>query len=682
MKNTEYSYARNLHVSIITFILIMIMIIPLFNLPFGSAITWDPIEEISSDKRIEYQRYPAVTAESGKTYTIWADNDGKDYNIMFREHDGSSWLVEEEISADDMSIDQWNPDIAVESGVVHSVWHDSVNGDWDIMYRMRNGGVWGGIQEISEDIATETQMYPKVAASGGNVYTVWQDGRDGDWDIYFKFHNGVSWSAVTEVSTDSGTEAQTYPKIAAGGGKAYVVWVDDGGGDKDIMMRVFDGSIWSSEMEVSQDIANQEQDEPDVAYDGGTVHIVWQEFQIADRDILYRTWNGVSFSTIQEVSIDSGSEFQKVPAVAAQFGVVHFVWADRGDGDWDIVYRQYNGSAWLSPQEISADVGTENQYLPDISSDSGVIHVVWEDPGDGDYDIKYRKGNESPPEDIFPPEIQSVLLDGQKSLYITEGTPSVFLTATIDDSATGESLIQGANYTWGKGNWPTSTNMTADNVLNSPTEGFHATLDTSMLALGTYEIFVYGWDVVPNRNIIGAFATIVVVPVINLEEGWNLVSFPQKVSETDLQNVLSSIEGDYDALQYYNTSDTKDFWKHKHVLKPPNLNDFHEVDNKMGFWVHVTLPGGTTLVINGTPPSNTQNISLYPGWNLVGYPSLSSRSRTEALNNLNFSEEVDSIWTFNATLQQWQKIGSSDYFEVGRGYYIHAKTACEWNVII
>lgn len=682
MRTPENEPAGIIYVIMFTLAILMVMVFPMMVFPRGSAITWDSIEEISDDKRIEYQRYPAIAAEGGKAYVVWADNDGKDYNIAFREHDGSAWQAEEELNPADMGIDQWNPDVAVDSGVVHAVWHDSVNGDWDIMYRKRSGGVWGSIEEISEDISVETQMYPKVAASGGNVYVVWQDGRDGDWDIYFKFHNGVTWSTVTQVNTDSGSEAQTYPKVAAGGGKAYVVWVDEGGGDKDIMMRVFDGSTWGSELEVSEDSAGEEQDEPDVAYDGGIVHLVWQEFESTDRDIFYRNWDGSFFSPVTEVSIDSGTEFQKVPVIDAQFGIVHFAWADRGDGDWDIVYRQYNGSAWLPPQEISADIGTESQYLPDIAIDNGVVHVVWEDPGDGDNDIFYRRGNGSTPEDLFPPEIQSVLLDGLSTLWIPQGTPSVTLTATVDDSATGGSIIGGANYTWEYQMWLTATGMTSDDALDSSTEGFHATLDTSSLGIGSYELFVYGWDEVPNRNIIGAHATLIVVPKIDLEEGWNLVSFPQIVSDTSLINVLASIDGDYDALQYYNNSDSNDPWKHYHISKPPNLNDFYDMNNEMGFWIHVTTPGGTTLTINGTLPSNPQDITLFPGWNHVGYPSLTKRDRTAALNNLNFDSEVDALWTHNATTKQWKEVGEFDYLEYGKGYWIHATKQCEWIVDI
>ncbi len=66
-----------------------------------------------------------------------------------------------------------------------------------------------------------------------------------------------------------------------------------------------------------------------------------------------------------------------------------------------------------------------------------------------------------------------------------------------------------------------------------------------------------------------------------------------------------------------------------------------------------------------------QTITLYPGWNLVGYPSLSSKVRMEALNNIKFGSDVDSIWTYNAAEHTWEEITKVDYFERGRGYWIH-----------
>jgi hypothetical protein len=486
--------------------------ISLFSMPKASAITWDPIEEISEDKRIEYQRYPAIAADSGKAYAIWTDNGDRDYDVLLREHDGAAWQLEEELNTDDKDIDQRLPDVAVDGSTVHAVWQDPTDGDWDIMYRSRSGGVLGPVQEISVDTGFEVQQYPRVATYGGNVYVVWQDARDGDFDIYYRYHDGISWSAVQEISVDSGTEAQTFPCVAAGGSRVYVIWVDAGGGDTDIVMRVFNGVSWGSITEVSQDSANEDQDEPDVSYDSGKVHVVWQEVQGTDRDIFHRSWDGTSFSSIQEISIDSGTEFQDLPSVAAEFGKVHVVWADRGDGDWDIVYRQYDGISWTAIQEISGDLASENQWNPYVASDNGVVHVVWEDQGDGDQDIFYRRGSEAPPTDNTPPDVLNVLLDGMPAqTYLLSTLPaSISLTATVDDSARGNSVIGGANFTIGPGDWATSTLMMPDDFLDSSNEGFHYDV-TPLTTTGTWQYCVYGWDIVPNGNTIGSCATLTII---------------------------------------------------------------------------------------------------------------------------------------------------------------------------
>ncbi len=169
---------------------------------------------------------------------------------------------------------------------------------------------------------------------------------------------------------------------------------------------------------------------------------------------------------------------------------------------------------------------------------------------------------------------------------------------------------------------------------------------------------------------------------LDLEPGWNLISLPRTQSDTNLKTVLQSIEDQYDAVQWYNATNSNDPWKHHQISKPSYLNDLESINHTMGFWVHVTDPGGTTLVVFGDVLTSTQNITLYPGWNLVGYPSTIDKTRTLALNNLFFDTDVDAIWTHNATTQKWKEITASDNFEVGRGYWIHAKAKVTWIVPI
>jgi parallel beta-helix repeat protein len=172
----------------------------------------------------------------------------------------------------------------------------------------------------------------------------------------------------------------------------------------------------------------------------------------------------------------------------------------------------------------------------------------------------------------------------------------------------------------------------------------------------------------------------VLLDFIVLKQGWNLISIPLIQMDTGLDFVLESINGSYDAVQWYNISKSSDSWEHYHISKPSHLNDLEGIDHAMGFWIHITNPGDTIFLYNGTQPTSNQSITLHPGWNMVGYPSLTNRNRTAALNNINYGTDVDAIWTFNAATQTWQEIGSSDYFELGRGYWIHSKVTKVWDV--
>jgi parallel beta-helix repeat protein len=164
--------------------------------------------------------------------------------------------------------------------------------------------------------------------------------------------------------------------------------------------------------------------------------------------------------------------------------------------------------------------------------------------------------------------------------------------------------------------------------------------------------------------------------------GWNLISINQIQMNANLSYVLASIYEYYDSVQWYDVEDYYDHWKHNFSRKPSHLNDLHQIDHKMGFWIHITEPNGVLFNYPGIVPSENQVIKIYKGWNLVGYPSLSTKNRTKALNNLTFGDEVDAIWSYNPATKSWLNLGSDDTFEIGYGYWIHAKTECEWEVPI
>jgi hypothetical protein len=167
---------------------------------------------------------------------------------------------------------------------------------------------------------------------------------------------------------------------------------------------------------------------------------------------------------------------------------------------------------------------------------------------------------------------------------------------------------------------------------------------------------------------------------LKLEKGWNFISIPLKQSITVLENVLFSISGYYDAVQWYKANDAQDHWKHNHYLKFPLLNDLNNIDHKMSFWVHITRTEGVILEYSGTIPPADENIWLYQGWNMIGYPSASIYDRTAGLNKLVFGFDVDCIQWYDATTESWHSMGPDDNFIPGRGYWIHSKVDKDWEV--
>ncbi|UCG69292.1 MAG: right-handed parallel beta-helix repeat-containing protein [Thermoplasmata archaeon] len=167
---------------------------------------------------------------------------------------------------------------------------------------------------------------------------------------------------------------------------------------------------------------------------------------------------------------------------------------------------------------------------------------------------------------------------------------------------------------------------------------------------------------------------------VTLHPGWNLISIPYIQSDTFIGAVLESLKGSYDAVQSYDVTDFMDNWKHLNTKKASHLNDLDRIDHTVGFWIHIIESSELLFEYPGTPPTVNQTLTLYEGWNLIGYPSLTRYNLTKGLNNITFAQEIDSIWTHNAATQKWKELTASDFFEIGKGYWIHANVECEWEV--
>ncbi len=102
--------------------------------------------------------------------------------------------------------------------------------------------------------------------------------------------------------------------------------------------------------------------------------------------------------------------------------------------------------------------------------------------------------------DDASPEIRDVKLDGTDVLYMPfSARNSVTLTGTVDDTGHGDDVIAGANYTIGQANWP-GTLMDPFDILDEATENFTSTMDIASWPVGSWDFYLYGWDVMNDCN--------------------------------------------------------------------------------------------------------------------------------------------------------------------------------------
>lgn len=149
---------------------------------------------------------------SGNAYVVWRDNRNgtNNYDIYFtrKVSTATSFGTNYKVNDDTGTADQSSPAIAVDklTGYIYVVWADERDGNKNIYYSTStDGGItWSrNVRVDTQDTAgtdsAGTQDSPDIALdSNRNVYIVWDDSRNGTYDIYF----------AKQLSQDDGTSPQ------------------------------------------------------------------------------------------------------------------------------------------------------------------------------------------------------------------------------------------------------------------------------------------------------------------------------------------------------------------------------------------------------------------------------------------------------------------------------------------
>lgn len=162
-------------------------------------------------------------------------------------------------------------------------------------------------------------------------------------------------------------------------------------------------------------------------------------------------------------------------------------------------------------------------------------------------------------------------------------------------------------------------------------------------------------------------------------DGWNFVSFNLIQENDSIESILddpdNGITGNYDKVMYYSAAEDK--WRTDMPGRASLFNDLDIWNHSMGIWIQMNTDDN--LTVNGTRPSST-SIPLYPGWNMVGYPSTVDRLASDSL-----PAEVSKIGVFNESNEynlEYIYNLTAYTMKAGEGYWIYndADHTVDWSI--
>jgi hypothetical protein len=270
---------------------------------------------------------PAIAASGNNVYVVWVESSGGSvWDILYRRStDGGASFGSIVNLTENTAADGEETAIAASGNNVYVVWSDFSTGTADILYKKStNGGTsFGDTKNLSNTAGSSRE--PAVAVSGNNVYVVWRerDSTSGNQEILYRrsTNGGANFSGAVNLSNSTGLSQ--LPAIAASGNNVYVVWQDDSlvPGTSDILYKksTNGGASFGDTKNLSNNAGNS--GSPAIAASGNNVYVVWHDNTTqaagAQFDILYRksTNGGANFGST--VNLSNTAQASTIPAIAA-----------------------------------------------------------------------------------------------------------------------------------------------------------------------------------------------------------------------------------------------------------------------------------------------------------------------------------------------------------------------------
>ena len=301
------------------------------------GINWGTDIRLTNDSAISIR--PSVSVSGQFVHVVWMDTRDGYYKIYYKcsTDGGTNWAIDKRLSTAPFASSY--PSVSVAGQLVLVVWQDFRDGNPEIFCKYStDGGIeWGNDILVTPSYSSQ----PSVFISSQNVNVVWNDTRGGKTEIYYisSSDGGINWGTESRL-TNHTTGFASYPNVAASGQFVNVVWQDTRDGNYEIYYNCStDGGInWAADMRLTNNSGTSFQ--PSLAVSGLDIHVVFNDNRDGNNEIYYKhsSNNGINWDA--DTRLTNNSLYSIYPSISISGTTLNIIWSDNRDGNYEIYYKR------------------------------------------------------------------------------------------------------------------------------------------------------------------------------------------------------------------------------------------------------------------------------------------------------------------------------------------------------
>ncbi|UCD18819.1 MAG: T9SS type A sorting domain-containing protein [candidate division WOR-3 bacterium] len=409
--------------------------------------TWGADMRLTNDPGLSCM--PSVAVSGSEVHVVWEDDRTQDPEVYHKRSTDGGVTWGSDVLVTTVAGSQGMPSVAVFGGGIHVTWTDvTLMGNSEIYYGCSTdvGTTWGTPFRISN--ATGFSTSSSIAAHESDIHIAWHDSRFGWWnnEIYYRcsLDGGTTWGLETRLTED--TTFSNVPSIAVSGNNVHVVWEEMRDGNFEIYHKrsTNGGQDWTSDARLTTNTADSHC--PSLTASGSNLHVVWQDNRDVNEEIYYKLSNDHGSSWDPDMRLTVEQSVSQNPSVASSGAKVHVVWGDDRDGNWEIYYKR-NPTGNTGIEKLAGNAASTiqltampNPFTKLTTVSFGLEHSA-ERIGLSIYDATGRLVKYFSVSTSYLSNSASVVWDGRDDHDKQMGSGVYFVTLEADDRSVTEKIL-------------------------------------------------------------------------------------------------------------------------------------------------------------------------------------------------------------------------------------------------